>query len=81
MNKRLQNLIEQCRIEIKDDYQFTINYEFDKQKFAQLIIDDVMEIIDKEIDVAYDQDEPYVAATLQDIGLRVVDLYDMEYTK
>ena len=78
MNKRLQNLIEQCRIENKDHSGYTIYYEFDKQKFAQLIIDDVMAIVDKEIDVAYDQDEPYVAATLQDIGLKIVDLYDME---
>ena len=78
MNKRLQNLIEQCRIEIKDDYGYVISYEFDKQKFAQLIIDDVMAIVDNEIDVAYEQDEPYVAATLQDIGLKIVDLYDME---
>ena len=79
MNKRLQNLIEQCRIEIKAEHNnVVVKYEFDKQKFAQLIIDDVMAIVDKEIDVAYEQDEPYVAATLQDIGLKIVDLYDME---
>ena len=41
MNKRIKELAEQSTVDIKDEFGHWINSEFDKEKFAELIIIDV----------------------------------------
>jgi hypothetical protein len=38
MNERIQQLAEQATVDIKDEFGHWINSEFDKQKFAELIV-------------------------------------------
>ena len=51
---------------------------FDKEKFAELIVKHILEKIDTEIGLAYEQEQPWTAATLEALALEVLDDFDME---
>ena len=56
MNETLKELAEQATVDIKDEFGHWINSEFDKEKFAELIVLKCAKIADKA--------EPYKATDL-----------------
>ena len=44
MNERIKQLAEQAYCDIKDEFGFWIGREFDKEKFAELIVKECMDI-------------------------------------
>lgn len=48
------------------------------QRFAEAIIIDFMERLEREIELAYDQEEPYAAATLEALAIEMLDDFDIE---
>ena len=42
MNKQIKELAEQSTVDIKDEFGHWINSEFDKEKFAQLIVKEML---------------------------------------
>ena len=44
MNERIQELAEQCRIEKYNQHGDLIEFGFDEEKFAQLMLEECMEI-------------------------------------
>ncbi len=56
MNERIKELAEQATVDIKDEFGHWINSEFDKEKFAELIVLKCAEIADTA--------EPFLASDL-----------------
>ena len=44
MNERIKQLAEQSTVDIKDEFGHWINSEFDKEKFAELIVKECADI-------------------------------------
>ena len=49
-----------------------------QQQFGEAIVKQILARIEKEIELAYDQDEPYAAATLEALAIEILDDFDME---
>ena len=47
MNKRIKELAEQSTVDIKDEFGHWINSEFDKEKFAELIVAESISVVTK----------------------------------
>ena len=55
MNKRVKELAEQATVDIKDEFGHWINSEFDKEKFAELIVQECIKLNKQELSfVAFD---------------------------
>jgi hypothetical protein len=48
MNDRIQELAEQAIVDVKDEFGHWIGSDFDKEKFAQLIVRDCAKIIESQ---------------------------------
>ena len=58
MNERIQKLAEQATNDVKDEFGYWINSEFDKEKFAELIVAHATECVrdvlrDEKSDLSY----------------------------
>ena len=49
-----------------------------QQQFGEAVVKQILARIEKEIELAYDQDEPYAAATLEALAIEILDDFDME---
>ena len=47
-------------------------------KFAELIVKHILLKMESEIALAYEQDQPWTAATLEALSLEILDDFDME---
>ena len=47
-------------------------------QFAQLIVEHILTKIDSEIELAYEQEQEWTAATLQALALEILEDFDME---
>ena len=54
---------------------------FSKERFAQAIVERILERIETEIDLAYEHSEPYASATLEAMAIEILDDFDMELPK
>lgn len=48
------------------------------EMLAKVVVEHILEKIDTEIGLAYDQDQPWTAATLEALALEILDDFDME---
>ena len=48
MNERIRELAEQATNDVKDEFGHWINSEFNKEKFAELIVKECVEVIEKQ---------------------------------
>ena len=46
MNELIKELAERATVDIKDEFGHWINSEFNKEKFAELIVRDCMDVVD-----------------------------------
>lgn len=77
MNELLKQLVEQATNPDYDSDDGAMN-ELNVEKFAQAIVMKIMERLESEIALAYEQDQDYTAATLQALSLEILDDFDME---
>lgn len=49
-----------------------------QQQFGEAIVKQILARIEHEIGLAYDQNEPYAAATLEALAIQILDDFDME---
>lgn len=49
-----------------------------QQQFGEAVVKQILARIEHEIDLAYDQDQPYAAATLEALAIQILDDFDME---
>jgi len=55
MNERIKEFAKQSTVDIKDEFGHWINSEFDKEKFAELIVQECIKINEEELSyVAFD---------------------------
>ena len=55
MNERIKELAEQSTVDIKDEFGHWINSEFDKEKFAHLVVQECIKLNKQELSfVAFD---------------------------
>ena len=77
MNERIIELWEKAQTCVIDtdcsDY-----HERLQLKFAKLIIKHILLKMESEIALAYEQDQPWTAATLEALALEILDDFDME---
>ena len=52
MNERIKELAEQASCDIKDEFGYWVGREFDKEKFAELIVRECRDIVDATRDQA-----------------------------
>lgn len=52
-----------------------------QQRFGELIVQRMIEMLDKEIELAYEVEDIATAATLQALALTILDEFDMEMPK
>ena len=67
----------QFSLEAGGSHYPTINPQL-QQQFGEAIVKQILARIEKEIELAYDQDEPYAAATLEALAIEILDDFDME---
>lgn len=72
MNPLQQQLIEQSTDNILGVKQL------DPKRLTRLILTEVIKRIDREIDSAYEQGEPWLAATLESLSIEILDDFDVE---
>lgn len=82
MNKQIKKLAADARgqmvvLTTVDDEQWKQHEEF-VEKFAQLVVEHVLERLEHEIDHAYEVGDINTAATLQALALNILDDFDME---
>ena len=53
-------------------------FQLYNEKFAEAVVFRIMERLDAEIELAFDQNEVYAASTLQALALSILDEFDME---
>ena len=49
-----------------------------QQQFGEAVVKQILTRIEHEIGLAYDQDQPYAAATLEALAIQILDDFDME---
>ena len=77
MNERIRELAELALIPFNDENGFKC-YHFSKEKFAELIVKQILLKMESEIALAYEQDQSWTAATLEALALEILDDFDME---
>ena len=77
MNERIRELAELALIPFNDENGFEC-YHFSKEKFAELIVKQILLKMESEIALAYEQDQSWTAATLEALALEILDDFDME---
>ena len=78
INEKIKQVADEARlVQVDGHWRYASGDEYD-QRFCQLIVERILERVEKEIAVAYDQDEQWTAATLEALALEILDDFDME---
>ena len=73
----MNEIFKKLSLEAGGSHYPTINPQL-QQQFGEAIVKQILARIEKEIELAYDQDEPYAAATLEALAIEILDDFDME---
>lgn len=73
MNKKFA----QISLAVGGSHYPTVNAHL-QQQFGEAIVKQMLARIEHEIELAYNQNEPYAAATLEALAIQILDDFDME---
>jgi hypothetical protein len=75
MNKRIKELAEQCRIEEYNQFGDLIEFGFDEEKFAELIVQECLSQVDK-VDAILEDDKEKTGVAW--VGLAIAKHFGVE---
>ena len=78
INETVKQIADEARlVQLGNSWTYATGDQYD-QRFCNLIVQKILEIVEQEIDLAYSQDQQWTAATLSALALDIIEQFGVE---